>query len=84
VPKKIDLTIRKERIIYKDRDGHGNIMCWVSQFHNAILQVRSIAWDGARWFVQPNSRLPYGTVSSDEVPREVKDRFAKETGHTID
>lgn len=73
-----DYTVRKLRVGYKDQDGTGSCQMWVSDFHNALHQVRSIAFDGRRWFVQGGRRdASFEPVGESEVPQEVKDRFAK-------
>jgi hypothetical protein len=77
---KADYKIRKLRIGYTDRDGHGSIMCYVSDFHNAILQVRKIAFDGRRWFVQADSKSRFKEVGESEVSSEVKQRFQTHMG----
>lgn len=73
-----DLTVRKLRVGYKDQDGKGSALMWVSDFHNALMQVRSIAFDGRYWFVQGNRRdAPFTPVGESEIPDEVKTRFNK-------
>lgn len=77
-----DLKVRKLRVIYKDQDGTGSCQMWVSDFHNAIMQVRSIAFDGRRWYVQGRRTAPFTPIGEGEVPQEVRDRFAAHTWPT--
>ncbi len=64
--------MKKVRIGYQDRDGKGSCAAYVTQFHNAINQVRNIAFDGQRYFVQANNKAPFKPVSEEEVPNKVK------------
>ena len=75
--RRVDTTIRRTRIGYTDRDGQGSCYAWVSQFHNALMQVRDIAWDGRRWFVAPKPGARFEPVGEDEVPKHEKERFAQ-------
>ena len=70
-----DLKIVRTRIIYKDRGERGSTQAYLSDFHNAMNQVRSIACDGVRWFVQDGRRNPFTIIGESEVPDEVKKRF---------
>jgi hypothetical protein len=75
---KADYTIRQMRIGYTDHNNqHGSIMCHVSDFHNALMQVKKIAFDGVRWFIQPKSNSQFIQISESEIPQEVKQRFSK-------
>jgi len=80
--RKLDSTVRKTHIIYRDdvtvgRAQRNSTMCWVADFVNAINQVRTIAFDGQRWFSQgQDRRQPFQQVSESEVPIEPKYRIA--------
>lgn len=75
--RRLNTAVVKTRIGYKDADGNGSTTCYVTEFINAITQVRSIATDGVRWFVQGGDRRqPFTIVGESDVPQEVKDRIA--------
>ncbi len=73
--RRCDTTISRSMIGYTDENGPGSCYCYVSQFHNAINQVRDIAWDRCRWFVAPKPGARFKPVGESEVPEEVKKRF---------
>lgn len=74
--RRIDLSIKKTRVGIETNEGKGSTTCYLTEFHNAIMQVRSIAFDGVRWFVQGGDRRAYfKQVGDGEVPQEVKDRI---------
>ena len=72
-----NLKIQRQRIGIKDRDEKSSCLCYVSDFHNYLNQTRRIAFDGVKWFYQPNTRSSFIPVSESDVPKDVKERFEK-------
>lgn len=75
--RRANYAIAPGRIIYTDGGSRNSTSAYITEFHNAMHQVRSIAYDGVRWFVQGGDRRSsYRQVSESEVPFEVRQRFA--------
>ena len=68
--------IERKRFLIQDTDGSkGSTTGFLTTFHNALNQVRQIAFDGVLWFVQEKNNKPFKVVSEGWVPAEVKERM---------
>lgn len=74
----------KVRIGYKDQDGTGSTTATVITAKNHLLQIRQFAFDGRRWFYQPDTRSSFQVVNSRDVPETAVQLMANETGRTIE
>jgi hypothetical protein len=66
---------QKIRIMVKDRDGKGSATAWVIWFTNQLMQRRQIAFDGVKWFVQPDKRSPFIPIGESEVLPRIREEM---------
>lgn len=56
---------------------NGSTMCYVTEVEVPLTgEIKSIAFDGQRWFVQRKKNGWFKYVDEIHVPQEVKDRIA--------
>ncbi len=76
--RKVDLSITKTRVGVTFPEGdNGSTMCYVTEVEVPLTgEIKSIAFDGYRWFVQRKKNGWFKYVDEIHVPQEVKDRIA--------
>lgn len=68
--------IKQQRIVIKCANDIGSTLAYVmDNFINAIMKKRNLAFDGQRWFCQPNKRSPFAQVGEDEVPEQYRNEM---------
>jgi hypothetical protein len=74
----------KVRIGYTDQDGNGSTTATVITAKNHLLQIRQFAFDGRRWFYQPDTTGRFRQVNPREVPKIAVLLMAEQTGRTVE
>jgi hypothetical protein len=72
----------KVRILTRDEQTKekSNISAYVVWGFNYINQRRQFAYDGRYWFYQPDNRSAFMRVNPRDLPQNVVDTMARETG----
>jgi hypothetical protein len=73
----------KQRIVVKDGDT-SSTAAYVVTGQNHLLQKRQFAFDGRKWFYQPDNRSKFQPVNAMDVPENVVNLMHAETGITVD